>query len=134
MKQLRAILPATASFSGAEASIQQILNALAPDLFGSKPVVLVDEVEKFEKKEMQILADHFPTQSYLLLGARKKVPLASAVEKEGIVLDLSEEKPWDRDKRIAEQLVEKVQKAGKRIASDVLPLLLEQVGGSAHRC
>lgn len=127
-KILKGIVPCGVFFSGAEVSGSQILEALSPTLFGSEPAVLVDEVEKLDKKEQQMLAAHLPAAGYLLLGARKKIPLASAVEKEGVILDLSEEKPWDKEKRIAEQLFEKVNRAGKRLASDVPALLFERIG------
>lgn len=128
-KWLKEILVApNVCFSGAEVSVEQILDALSPTLFGGQPVVIVDEVERLDKKGLELLAANLPGSGYLLLGARKKISLTTAVEKEGVILDLSEEKPWDKEKRIAEQLSQRVEQAGKRLASDVAPLLFERIG------
>ncbi|MBU6383793.1 MAG: hypothetical protein KGQ49_00510 [Verrucomicrobia bacterium] len=93
-------------------------------------IVVLDEVEKFSKKEVQTLADHLPGASgFVLMGARSKVaPLAAAVEKEGVVLDLLGEKPWDREKRLSAHLIERAKQAGKQLGPDVPLLLLERLG------
>ena len=83
------------------------------------------------KKDLQALADlivQSPLYGTLLVGARSKTPLSSAIEKIGVVFDMSEEKPWDKEKRLAEQIVERVQTAGKRLAPDAVPLLFERLG------
>lgn len=116
-------------FTGAEASARSIFDALeSPSLFGGDPAVVVDELEKMAKQELKTFAENLPSTGILLLGARAKTALVPLVEKEGVILDLLEEKPWDREKRLLEQLHERVQNAGKRLATDAAPLLFERVG------
>jgi DNA polymerase III delta subunit len=52
----------------------------------------------------------------------------SAAEKEGIVLDSLAEKPWDKEKRLADTLAQRAKNAGKNLLPDVLPLLFERLG------
>jgi DNA polymerase III subunit delta len=120
-------------FSGADLELRDLLDALQTmSLFGSEPVVIVDEVEKIAKKPLQTLSDHLSNASrYLLFGTRSKSALASLVEKEGVILDLLEEKAWDKETRLAEQLNTQAKNAGKRLASDAPQLLLERLGTDA---
>ena len=53
------------------------------------------------------------------------------MEKEGVVLDLLEEKPWDKEKRLAEQLIDRAKNAGKRLSADAAHLLFERLGTDA---
>lgn len=119
-------------YSGSDAEVRHVTDALqSPNLFGGEPVVVVDECEKWGKKEAEALSDFLERgafSGYLLLGARGKTPLSKAVEKIGVVLDLSEEKPWDKEKRLAEGLNERAKLHGKRLASDAAPLLFERIG------
>jgi DNA polymerase-3 subunit delta len=86
-------------------------------------------VEKLSKKEQQTLSDHLTDPAgYLLFGARSKTALAAVVEKEGVILDLLEEKPWDKEKRLAEQLNDRAKNAGKRLAPDAAAALFERLG------
>ena len=104
---------------------------LSPSLFGGDTVVLLDECEAFKKKEVeQLLAflEKNVLAGYLLLGSRGKTPLSKVVEKTGALLDMSEEKPWDRDKRLAETLIEMAKKEGKWLSPDAVPLLIECAG------
>lgn len=120
------------SLTGDDAGCRQIADALlSPTLFGGEPVVVLDEAEKMGKKELQTLADlavRSPLYGYLLCGTRSKTPLTPAFEKAGVVFDLTEEKPWDKEKRLVEQIAERAQNAGKRLASDAFPLLFERLG------
>lgn len=109
-----------------------LIDALSsPSLFGGETVVWVDECEALQKKEVEKLSEFLEKSSlsgYLLLGARGKTPLSKIVEKIGVVLDMSEEKPWDKEKRLAETVAEMAKNGGKRISSDAIPLLIECAG------
>ena len=122
-------------FTAPQVELKELCAALeSPYLFGGEPVVLLDECDKLPKKEAETLADFLqnPHQAgFLLLGAKGKTPLAKAVEKRGVILDLSDEKPWEREKRITETLFERAKSAGKRLAPDAAPLLLERMGADA---
>jgi DNA polymerase-3 subunit delta len=124
-------LPGSASrLSGADTELKSCLDAMHTlSLFGAS-LVVIDEVEKFSKKELETLAQNLGgAAGYVLFGARSKTAgLAAAVEKEGVVLDLLEEKPWDREKRIAEQLIERARGANKRLVPEGPALLIERLG------
>ena len=119
-------------FSGADSDLRSCLDAMQSMSLLGEPAVVLDEVEKFSKKELQTLSEQIRNSAgYVLFGARSKTPLAAAVEKEGVVLDLLEEKPWDKEKRLAEQLSERAKMGGKRLAADAVLLLFERLGVDA---
>jgi len=99
-------------------------------LLGDDPIVVLDEAEKLSKKQIQSLCDQLTSpSSYILFGSRSKVaPLFTLVEKEGVILDLLGEKPWDKEKRLIDQLSDRAKNAGKRITSEGASLLLERLG------
>jgi len=117
---------------GDEANLPQLFDALqSRSLFGGETVVVLDLCDKLGKKEAEGLGEFLEKGSLagsLMLGASGKTVLAKAVEKLGVILDLSEEKPWDRDKRIGEGLQARAQSAGKRLGVGVVPLLFERLG------
>jgi DNA polymerase III subunit delta len=120
-------------FSGGDLDTRDLLDAIqSPNLFGGDPVVVLDEAEKIPKKTVQLLSEAIASQSgFLLIGSRGKTPLASVVEKEGVVLDLTDEKPWDKEKRLADQLVERAKNAGKRLEPGAALLLFERLDKDA---
>lgn len=115
-----------------ETEIHKLYDLLnSPSLFGGDPVVLMDACESLKKKEADALSEFIEKSSlygYLLLGAKGKSSLSKAVEKVGVVLDMSDEKPWEREKRLIETLSEMAKAQGKRLASDAAPLLIERLG------
>ena len=123
------------SFDGTESSLRQIQDALlSPSFFSVEPVVLIDEAEKMGKKELKSLADlvlQKQSYGYILCGARSKTILNDPFEKEGVVLDLGEEKSWDKEKRLSQTLVAKAAATFKRLPPDAASLLIERVGADA---
>jgi DNA polymerase-3 subunit delta len=116
-------------FSGANCEVRDVLDAMQSMSLLGESIVVLDEVEKIAKKSLQLLIDNLNFSSgYALFGSRSKTALASLVEKEGVILDLLEEKPWDREKRLAEQLSDRAKNAGKRLDSDSAQLLFERLG------
>lgn len=114
--------------SGHEIVLRDLLDAMqSPSLFSGPPIVVLDEAEKLSKKEMEAVLG-CPIYGYLLIGSRTKAAvLANGIEKEGVVLDLTDEKPWDKEKRFAESLVERAKLAGKRLLPDALSLIFERL-------
>lgn len=117
-------------FSGADCNLRDCLDAMQSMSLLGESVVVLDEVEKFSKKQLEILASSLKAPAgYALFGSRSKVAgLSALVEKEGVVLDLLEEKPWDREKRLSEQLIDRAKSAGKQLSSDAAHLLFERLG------
>lgn len=117
-------------FSGANCDVKDFLDAIGSQSLFGESVVILDEVEKLAKKEQETIASHLTNFSgYLLFGARSKTaPLSASLEKEGVILDLLEEKPWDKEKRLSEHLIERAKKAGKTLALDAVALFFERLG------
>ena len=114
------------------AGISSLIEMLqSPSLFGDEPIVFLDETEKLSKQDQLSLTQWIeqPVSSgYLILGARGKTSFVGAVEKQGVILEMLEEKPWEKEKRLIEQIEERVQRSGKKLSSDAAPLLLERIG------
>lgn len=94
-------------------------------LFGGEPIAVLDEVDKLPKKQelLNLPLDY----GYLILGARAKSPFLALAEKEGLVLDLLEEKPWEKEKRLSEELYARANQAGKSLSPEVLPMLFDRL-------
>jgi DNA polymerase-3 subunit delta len=115
---------------GSDLSLANTLDAIAsPSLFGGDPAVVIEGAEKMAKKDLEAIAASIPKfSSFLLLSAKSKLPIAAAMEKAGLVLDMTDEKSWDREKRLLEEISARALEAGKRLASDAAPLLIERLG------
>lgn len=111
--------------SGEKLEANQVLEASYPDLFGEAPFCFVDEVEKMGKKEWTALMESLPLPGLLLLGGRTKVPLSKTFEKEGVILDLTDEKPWDKEKRMLQFVKKRVSQEGKSFMPEALTLFFE---------
>lgn len=116
-------------FLGSDCNLIDVLDAMQSMSLLGESVVVLDEVEKLSKKQVQTLSGHLTAPAgYVLFGTRSKTALSNAVEKEGVILDLLEEKPWDKEKRLTEQLIERAKGVGKRLGADAAGLLLERIG------
>jgi DNA polymerase-3 subunit delta len=106
--------------SGNEIELRDLFDAMqSPSLFSGAPIIVLDEAEKLSKKQMEAVIA-CPVQGYLLIGSRTKAAtLANGVEKEGVVLDLTDEKPWDREKRLADLLVDALSLLFERLDKDL---------------
>lgn len=115
-----------------EGELCELFDALqSPSLFESESVVLLDSCEALKKNTAETLSQFLEKTAccgYLLLGAKGKTPLAKIAEKVGVVLDFSEEKPWEKEKRICEALIEMARKEKKRLSADAPALLFERLG------
>lgn len=103
-------------------------------LFGGSSLVLLEGVQLLKKNGLELLEGYLmrpAPHANLILGGSSFKPLSDIYQKakkEIVVLDLSEEKPWDRQKRLREWAVSFVSKEGKQIATDAVAFLFEQVG------
>lgn len=110
-------------------SIQNGFESLS--FFDGEPLLYVDEIDKMSANEAKALQKWMQNPfsfGYFLAGAKGKTILSSSFEKQGVVLDLGEEKPWDKDRRIVEELQKRAAMSGKQIAPTALALMLEKVG------
>jgi DNA polymerase-3 subunit delta len=116
-------------FSGNGLVLKELSDHLqSSSLFGGEPVAVIEDGEKIGKADSSRLLELFPTAfGYLIVVAKSKSPLSDAAEKEGIVLDLVAEKPWEKEKRIEQQLDAKVKSAGKLFGPGAFRALLERL-------
>ncbi len=110
----------------------QLLNGFS--LFGGKEIIIVNDIDLFNKKEIQLLITHLkknPLLGFLILTAKSKknlLTLLGEVDKKGIVLDLSSEKSWDREKRLKNLIIERCAQAKKTISESAKELIISKVG------
>lgn len=103
-------------------------------LFGGCTAVVLEGIEKLKKAEGEVLASYLerPARfSYLILGGSslKSLPgLYQKGKKEVVLVDLSEEKPWDRQRRLKEWVIVQAAKEKKAFSSEAAAQLLEQIG------
>lgn len=119
LKYMKVALEHVSWFSREEGGFFQIEEELqSQDLFSSfQSPIIIDHAEKLSKEEFQVLER---SGRAILLGFAKTSPLLRSLEKEGVVLDLLSEKPWDRQKRWIEQLRLKEAVWKKKIPDGVL--------------
>lgn len=75
---------------------------------------------------------HLPPSTYVVFSAEvlsSKTSFYQALEKVGVILDMGELKPWEKERSCAEWLLDKAAKEGKTLSSDAANLL---VRGSAY--
>ncbi|MBS0650448.1 MAG: hypothetical protein JSR93_04740 [Verrucomicrobia bacterium] len=119
----------------AAASLNEVVDQLnSRSLFGSAPVIICDGLEKLKKSGWEPLlsyAENPSTFSYLILGsssAKNTADLYQKGKKDLVVLDLSDEKTWDRKARFQRYLIEYALKEGKTLSPDAAQHLLDHIG------
>lgn len=98
----------------------------APSLFEKEQVVIWEAPKGVQEETMEKIFRYMDNPSpwaFLLIGAESFKPFAkgySRLDKKLAILDLSEEKPWDREKRQQQELLQIVKQEGKTIAPKAL--------------
>ncbi|MES2199503.1 MAG: hypothetical protein V4489_04990 [Chlamydiota bacterium] len=108
-----------------------IYNVLGtPSLFGTQEVIVWDSSkglpEEAEEKFLRYVANPSPW-AFLLIGVdsfKSFSKLYKEASKDIVILDLSEEKPWDKEKRQQQEILQKVKQEGKNITPGALARLL----------
>lgn len=122
-------------FDGGTVVFQEVADALiSPSLFGGEPLIVLENVDKMGKKEAAVLAEALdvPRAYGVFVGAAAaKNACMAAVEKRGVVLDLLEEKPWDREKRLLASVMEKAISLEKRMTPETASFLVARLGTDA---
>lgn len=139
---LRLLLPtsemreiALSVFEGPHVEEQDLSNTLySGSLFAKTCVIWIQQAEKLKKSIQEQLEKYFrhPLKNqYLLLSAtswQKNTTFYRATEKEGIILDLAEVKPWEKEKRLVEWVNKQATAARKVIPYQVCQLLVKHTG------
>lgn len=104
-------------------------------LFSDYSTVLLEDIETLSSAEWDIISkiiDNPPKFSYLILSGldidKKQKDLYLKLKAKGVVTNFNEEKPWDKEKRVATGVVKLVKSLGKDITQDALNTLLKMAG------
>ena len=108
-------------FRASEHSFCELLQELrTPCLFETKTIHFLDELEKLSLDSLRKINLFLKSDFVFILGARSRKSLASfipTIERRGVILDLSQEKPWDKEKRFFELAKRMIFQRGKTISS-----------------
>ncbi len=110
---------------------------LSFDLFSEKSLVVIEEADKWDKKGLEALSsafaalgEHSLVEVILVANQSKGIePFYKANDASCVCLDLSREKPWDKDKRLAAWCQEIAKREGKTLYLEVANRILERARG-----
>jgi DNA polymerase III subunit delta len=103
-------------------------------LLGSEVLLVFDGIEKLKGKALDQLLAYVEAPSpfaTLVLGASSLKGCPELYERgkmEMVMLDLTAEKPWDREKRICHWLCDEARRKGKLLSPDLGALMAKRVG------
>ena len=89
----------------------------SPSLFSEKQILICDEVKEKEIPKIDDLI--------LIFTGKTTPPFYKKMEKDGIILDLLQEKPWDRKSRLQRWLLECARDRGKALSIDGATYLID---------
>ena len=120
-------------FDAQVTSFETVLQELnTQSLFGGTNLVIFDHVDKLKDHEKLIRYVAHPNPgTCLILGASGLKPVSTLYQKgkkETVVLDLSDEKPWDRRRRLSDWLMNEAKVENKSISSEITTYLLDHIG------
>lgn len=126
------------TFDGNQKPHDSIIDELrAFSLFAERRIVVIYHADKLGKMHQSQLTDYFknPNPSiYLILSAasiNRSTKFYKNAEKVGVILDLSEKKPWETEKSLVEHVIAQLSRERKKIDHAVAQLLVKQVGADA---
>ena len=121
--------------SGSEDPFSKVVENLSTrPLFSSHVIVKLDAAGELNKKEREVLEGFIlkPSEfAFLVLGTsslKEFSDICTKAKNDVVVLDLSQEKPWDRQRRLQQWLIDKCLKEGKKISQQVSVELLDACG------
>lgn len=116
-------------------SVETLLQHLrSPSLFSKDSLYVLEGVEKIPSASIDPLGEYlaapFLGNTLILSGntLKNQAALYNVGKKEMLVLDLSEEKPWERRDRLQRWLVLEAAKEGKTLKAEAAAHLFTQVG------
>jgi len=113
-------------------SLMDELNALP--FFAEKRIVHIQDADGIVKKDTLAIENYFANPNRTLCLILSASAIASTTtfhkkaEKAGIILDIPEEKPWEKEKSSSEWMLSKVASEGKKIAPQAAQMLQKQLG------
>ena len=125
-------LTATTTFFEAEKSTWEEVYELlmTPSLFEDEEIVIWNGLKNLSESVLEKNLEYILNPSskvFFLMGAEGIKGFSDfyqKAKKELVFLDFSEEKPWDKQKRVQQEMVQFVKKEGKNITPDVFARLV----------
>jgi DNA polymerase-3 subunit delta len=104
-----------------------------PSLFGEEEIVIWDGVKEIPSSYAEYVLS--PSKQAFFLVGMEAIPkgnglldLYKQTKQSFVLLDLSEEKPWEKQKRVQQEIVQLIKDAGKRMSPDALSLFFSSCG------
>lgn len=116
---------------GIEVIAEELYNL---SFFGSKRLIVINNIEAFDKATLTKLEEFLdsPNRSICLAMTSKLLHRASSfykkLEKAGVVLDVAEEKSWEKEKSVVEWLGATCRAQGKQLAPRAAELMVKRMG------
>lgn len=104
------------------------------DLFNASRIIFFDKVDELKEEESDFLKRYLsklPPKLFFILGVesmRGLTPFLPLIKLEGVLLDLLQEKPWERQSRLIEDLRGMAKREHIDISPPVFDFLLQQIG------
>jgi DNA polymerase III subunit delta len=105
-------------------------------LFQEKRLLVFQLGEKLSKSisvQIEKRMGNLPSSTYVVFSAETlsgKTSFYQALEKAGVILEMGEEKPWEKERSLAEWLLDRASRAGKTLSPDAVNLLARGCGSS----
>lgn len=116
-------------------NIEELLHELnALTMFSDKRVIVINDIDKLPKSNLEKIENYFsrPNSALYLVVSAAAINHATnfykKAEKLGVVLDLPEEKPWEKEKSMKEWVISKAASMNKKIDGHSAQYLLKQIG------
>ncbi len=123
---------AVKTLEGDHPAIFEELGALS--LFSKRSILVLNAIEKWSKPTQKhvekVLASPNTSQLLILNGTalNKNTTLYKRCETIGVLLEVPEEKPWEKEKSLAAWLIQAAQNLGKQCDPIAAQLLVKQLG------
>lgn len=122
-------------FDAEEDSVNEMFRELGSfSLFGDTQVVVIRNAESFDKEKCIPFEKYFDTptaSAYLLISAEainRATKFYKKGEAAGIICDLVEEKPWEKENSLIARVAEWAEKAEKRLGREEAKYFVHYVG------
>lgn len=122
-------------FQGEELSLQALMSEIDSFAFFSQQrIFLIHNSEKITKPQLEKLEPYFsrlPKQTYLILSCNALSTTTNfykKVEKAGVIVDIAEEKPWEKEKNLQGWLITEAASNQKSLDPQASLTLVKQIG------
>lgn len=99
---------------------------LTPSLFEEEEIVIWNGVDKVDLEDLAHYVANPSSKAFFLMGVEQFKSFAELYQKNQkhlVLLDLSEEKPWEKEKRLQQEVLQMAKEASKTISPEALTTL-----------